>query len=236
MNKQGSNGIEWCDYSWNPVTGCLNGCEYCYARKIFARFGKSFEPTMHEDKLGEPAKLKTPSRIFVGSTTDLFGDWVSEAWIEQVFEACRVAPQHKYLFLTKNPKRYDQLKSNGLLPYGHWYGTTITKAGDEYFNHYSHCTFVSIEPILDTVHLWHGDFPKWVIVGAETGNRKGRVIPPRYWIEMIVTDCEFEEVPVFMKRSLAKIWGGTLIQEFPARLRKTGIISGEGGWKRNDGN
>ena len=23
--------IDWCDASWNPVTGCLHGCEYCYA-------------------------------------------------------------------------------------------------------------------------------------------------------------------------------------------------------------
>lgn len=25
--------IDWCDASWNPVTGCLHGCEYCYARQ-----------------------------------------------------------------------------------------------------------------------------------------------------------------------------------------------------------
>ena len=31
--------IEWCDATWNPVTGCLHGCEYCYARKIAERFG-----------------------------------------------------------------------------------------------------------------------------------------------------------------------------------------------------
>ncbi|AEE97620.1 DUF5131 family protein [Mahella australiensis] len=35
MNK---TKIEWCDYTWNPVTGCLNGCEYCYAKKIVQRF------------------------------------------------------------------------------------------------------------------------------------------------------------------------------------------------------
>ena len=35
MNK---SKIDWCDYTWNPVTGCLNGCEYCYARKIANRF------------------------------------------------------------------------------------------------------------------------------------------------------------------------------------------------------
>ncbi len=28
-NPDGSQG-----YSWNPITGCLNGCAYCYARKL----------------------------------------------------------------------------------------------------------------------------------------------------------------------------------------------------------
>lgn len=31
--------IDWCDSTWNPVTGCLHGCEYCYARGIANRFG-----------------------------------------------------------------------------------------------------------------------------------------------------------------------------------------------------
>ena len=35
MNK---TKIDWCDRVWNPVWGCLNGCEYCYARKIARRF------------------------------------------------------------------------------------------------------------------------------------------------------------------------------------------------------
>lgn len=30
MNK---SAIDWCDFSWNPVTGCNFGCEYCYARR-----------------------------------------------------------------------------------------------------------------------------------------------------------------------------------------------------------
>lgn len=36
MNK---TKIDWCDSTWNPVTGCLHGCEYCYARDIAHRFG-----------------------------------------------------------------------------------------------------------------------------------------------------------------------------------------------------
>lgn len=35
MNK---SKIEWCDFTWNPVTGCKHGCPYCYAAKQAARF------------------------------------------------------------------------------------------------------------------------------------------------------------------------------------------------------
>lgn len=36
--------IDWCDSTWNPVTGCLHGCEYCYARRIAERFGGGYKP------------------------------------------------------------------------------------------------------------------------------------------------------------------------------------------------
>lgn len=32
MNK---TGIEWTDFTWNPVTGCLHDCPYCYARSDY---------------------------------------------------------------------------------------------------------------------------------------------------------------------------------------------------------
>ena len=30
--------IDWCDSSWNPVTGCYHTCKYCYARSTANRF------------------------------------------------------------------------------------------------------------------------------------------------------------------------------------------------------
>lgn len=36
--------IDWADATWNPVTGCLHGCEYCYARRIAERFGSKQMP------------------------------------------------------------------------------------------------------------------------------------------------------------------------------------------------
>jgi protein gp37 len=54
-----------------------------------------------------------------------------------------------------------------------------------------------------------------VIVGAETGNRKGKVIPKREWVEAIVNECRKNKIPVFLKNSLAPVWGEPLIQEYP---------------------
>jgi DNA repair photolyase len=31
MNK---TQIEWCNYTWNPITGCLHNCSYCYAKVL----------------------------------------------------------------------------------------------------------------------------------------------------------------------------------------------------------
>jgi protein gp37 len=47
MNK---TKINWCDSTWNPVTGCLHGCEYCYARGIAKRFSGGGEDWT-DDKL-----------------------------------------------------------------------------------------------------------------------------------------------------------------------------------------
>ena len=30
--------IEWCTHTWNPITGCRHGCDYCYARRQVGRF------------------------------------------------------------------------------------------------------------------------------------------------------------------------------------------------------
>ena len=240
--------IDWCDATWNPVTGCLHGCEYCYARRIAERFGGGmmpifvqypiltepdknhdgvicpypfdFTPTFHRYKLDEPQKWKKPRTIFVCSMADLFGDWVPDEWIKDVFEACAKAPQHRYLFLTKNPKRYVTLYMEDILPVGagYWYGTTVTEPEQPFFGGRTpddnpH-TFVSIEPILKPFGEIKA-FPEWVIIGAETGNRKGKIAPKKAWIDEIAQQAQERRVPVFMKESLRGLMGNDFRQEFP---------------------
>ncbi len=49
--------IDWCDSTWNPVTGCLHGCEYCYARKMIQRFAPRRDAMM----IAEPDSITTYS-------------------------------------------------------------------------------------------------------------------------------------------------------------------------------
>lgn len=264
--------IDWCDASWNPVTGCLHDCEYCYARRIAERFSTEqkykrpyepvlpvptrrvrtkpepypygFKPTFHRYRLDEPQRWKKPRNIFVCSMADLFGEWVPDEWIEQVFEACEAAPQHRYLFLTKNPARLCKMasaykircwneKNEGKthpqteeyaqtlsLP-SHdnwWFGSTLDSKnarrfqGDNHFN-----TFTSIEPLTENMDVGLGSFgsDEWVIIGAETGNRKGKIIPKREWVENIVEAAQITGMKVFMKESLRGLMGEDFRQEFP---------------------
>lgn len=260
--------IDWCDSTWSPISGCLHGCEYCYARDIAHRFGgwTDSDGDMHHDEifkneseireLDEPLTVfregqiifsgkcqkapypydfiptfhryrlndyigKKGRNIFVCSMADLFGRWVPDEWIKEVFAACEKAPQHNYLFLTKNPQRYVELAEKGILRCSDnmWYGWSQTRNEDvkTLCFPFSPNFFISVEPILEPVRPSLVD---WIIVGAETGRRKDKVIPKREWIEQIVEDCKKYDIPLFMKSSLADIWGEPLIQEFPEGLKR----------------
>lgn len=124
MNKQlkpsGSRGIEWTDYTWNPVQGCMHGCRWtmpdgsvaeCYAETIANRVAqKAYQHGFEHHywnphKLREPLKVKEPARIFLDSMSDLMGHWVPAEEIEQVLDICREAQWHDFQLLTKNAPR-----------------------------------------------------------------------------------------------------------------------------------
>ena len=272
--------IDWCDSTWNPVTGCLHGCEYCYAKRIAERFGSTympiftdypvlnepvrctytydymraaginagkiqpypfgFTPTFHKYKLDEPQHWKKPRNIFVCSMADLFGEWVPDGWIREVIAACDAAPQHRYLFLTKNPARYKEVDK-----IVHWpsfeemhiekskptmlLGASATNDAQMKSAYDSDADWVSIEPIhepllpewfVSSIGSDDGqsiEFRRWewVVIGAETGNRKDKIIPKKEWIQEIADICLQEGTPVFMKESLRDLMGDDFRQEFP---------------------
>lgn len=182
-----------------------------------------FAPTYHRYRLGDLNKWKNGVNIFVCSMADLFGEWVPTEWIQEVFEQCKEFTQHNYLFLTKNPMRYESLAEEGLLPKGDnfWYGSTITDGENgRYFGHSEYNCFLSVEPLLGDIESFHVVGIDWVIIGAESGNSKKRVVPKKEWIERITCYCKTQKIPVFMKDSLSKLMGEDLQQETPKLLKQ----------------
>lgn len=225
--------IDWAEMSWNPVTGCCHGCPYCYARRTAHRFDAGledsaavgglhvleerikgtpypygFEPTLHRYRLDQPERKKEGRTVFVCSMADLFGRWVPTAWIRDVLDACQKAPQHRYLFLTKNPARYLELDQVALLPHAEnfWYGSTVANedAAAMYPMPWANInTFWSMEPLLGPVDMSAAEgLPQWVILGAETGNRADKVVPRREWVDQITEFCTENEIPIFYKDNL----------------------------------
>lgn len=239
--------IDWAEMSWNPVTGCRHGCLYCYARRTAHRFDAGmtdpapvagglhvlresikgtpypygFEPTLHRCRLDQPERKAEPQTVFVCSMADLFGRWMPTDWIRDVLDACGRAPQHRYLFLTKNPARYLELDRLALLPHkeNFWYGATVT-GGDEAVMYpvpwVNINTFWSMEPLLGPVDMnAAAGLPQWVILGAETGNRQGKVIPRREWVDQIAAFCAENEIPVFYKGNLRNYFPDLPASAFP---------------------
>jgi protein gp37 len=81
FNNQGDNeNIEWALWSWNPVTGCLHNCPYCYARDIATQgptahaFPNGFSPTFIPSRLKAPRNTPFPAgRIDELKEASLFG-------------------------------------------------------------------------------------------------------------------------------------------------------------------
>jgi len=68
MNK---SAIDWCDFSWNPVTGCNFGCEYCYAQRQATRFAGNIRMNMTSEQLKTEAAglyvLEQPFKNYTGT-------------------------------------------------------------------------------------------------------------------------------------------------------------------------
>ncbi|MGB3988833.1 MAG: phage Gp37/Gp68 family protein [Minisyncoccales bacterium] len=129
--------IEWCQETWNPITGCTpisEGCQNCYAKRMACRLkgrygypdDDPFRVTFHPERLSQPClKWKKSRKIFVCSMGDLFhpdvkDEWISSIWTEMgehyglngEVQAMDSRPGHTYIILTKRPQRaFDFLQS-----------------------------------------------------------------------------------------------------------------------------
>ena len=207
-----NTGIEWTDKTWNPTTGCDKvspGCRYCYAEALTERFPQSFPEgfklTLHPERLEQPKRWRTPSRIFVNSMSDLFHEDVPLSYIQDIFSVMRETPWHIYQILTKRERRLAELTPKLEWSENIWVGVSVesqkyTYRIDALREVPATVRFLSCEPLLGALDLDLKDI-HWVIVGGESGYNH-RPLEPE-WIRRILQQTREADVAFFFKQ-----WGG----------------------------
>lgn len=236
FNETPSDGISWAAWSWNPVTGCLHGCDYCYARAIIHRYGEAnpagFTPLFHHERLDAPLNTVIPAarrddpayrRVFVCSMADLYGRWVPDEWIDKVHASMLAAPQWEYLLLTKFPGRYVGLD----LPSNAWVGTSVdeqkrVRIAEDAFRKVDSVKvkWLSLEPLREPLEFTDLSMFDWVVIGAQTATTQpdGHVpafAPPAEWVARITAQAIEAGCKVHWKPNLRANPGMRWLDEYP---------------------
>ena len=222
INKQGPGKIDWTDWTWNPISGCLHGCPYCYMNRMEKRFKGIMEPKFHPERLEEmrrSKKVKPGDKVFVGSSGDMWGDWVNHGWIMKVLEVAILKPSVIFQFLTKNPDAYHGWAVSENM----WFGTTVDGADRTMGNigkligalSSANCTvkkFCSFEPLLDfpVVETPFIEKLDWIIIGADS--TRGAKRPPQKWADWLIEIAREYNIPVWVKDNYGY---PEVIKEFP---------------------
>jgi len=187
MNK---TSIEWVKnpdgtqgYTWNPITGCLNGCEYCYARKLantrlkerylankygvaanersqaeyYENRDNPFYPRFWEDRVDKMSMYTGVGKgIFTCDMSDLFGIGVPEQWTNQVLQAIKFNPRNRFYLLTKQPQNLIKFSP---FPENCWVGVTVCNdkmldvAVDKLEDTQAKVKYLSLEPLQEKLTL-----------------------------------------------------------------------------------
>ena len=214
--------IEWCDYTVNPVKGkCPAACPYCYARRLYDRFKWDPEPRLDLDAFQSLRTVKEPSRVFVGSTMELFGDWIPRAWMMDILSLCDSYKRdgHIFLFLTKRPEK---LINWSPFPDNCWVGVSATNVAQ--FHDAVHglayieatIKFLSFEPLLARLDIdlelltsLLKKTANWIIVGQQTPVSR-KTSPGIEWVRRIVEASDRAGLPVFLKDNLESLVYGQI--------------------------
>jgi protein gp37 len=178
--------------------------------------------------LEKEVKRKKPTMFFVPSMSDLFHKDVPSKFIDKVFTIMGRHPQHIFQVLTKRDKRLFEYCDNYYpkkISSNIWLGVSIeNQKATERISAFDavpdiNIKWLSIEPLLEavTIDYYYLYRINWVVVGCESGIRKREC--KIGWIESIVEQCKYANVPVFVKQ--INVNGKVIkdIEQFPKHLQ-----------------
>ena len=197
-----------------------SGSNYCI-RQYFYKIMDKFEPLLLKHNLSKEMPKKN-SIIFVNSMSEV-AQW-NICWLNQVLDKIRKYPQHTFIFLTKDHDAYEAWDRHNTDNVIYGYTACNQKMSDSACDHASKISkdssvMLNIEPMLEKVTLSYNHPFNWVIIGAETGNRKGKVKMKYEWLaELLYT---WDDSAVFMKGSVKKYLDeDKFIQKYPDDIIK----------------
>jgi protein gp37 len=189
------------------------------------RYNKGMmEPKFNSTRLeNDLARAKSGDKIFVGSSGDMFGEWVLYWQIEGVLNKIKERPDLTFQFLTKNPKRYSEFK----FPQNCWLGATIDTQDRELKTDLriecDNIIFVSFEPLLGEIYFHGWPYINWVIMGADSN--PGAKKPKVEWFTSLMASARAYKVPVWMKDNVPNPdW--KKIKEFPTESGRVKAVGG----------
>lgn len=223
FNRTNDN-VEWAFWTWNPVTGCDHGCDYCYARVLAQRYyvdlpeEERFRPVFRPTRLWAPRLSEVPSaydpddpatigekNVFVCSMADLFGKWVPQDWIDAVFTETIAAPDWNFLFLTKFPQRL----AEQAWPENAWCGASVDRqarvatAERSFRGVKAGVKWLSCEPMLERLTFSDLSMFDWVVIGGQSANSQVEEFqPPWEWIRHLSEQAWAAGCKVYWKPNL----------------------------------
>ncbi|MBW2264634.1 MAG: DUF5131 family protein [Deltaproteobacteria bacterium] len=218
FNRQWEKSIlQWCKWSWDPITGCEHDCKYCAAIEVVRKWYSqtrnkaysSFSPRLWPERFDAPYNTPIPQdntsgnrNVFLGGLGDMFGDWVGNEHIEEILNIIRDTPQWNYIMLTKNPERYLDFS----IPSNCWLGVKVDRqkevkpAIDCFSRIKASIRFVSCDPMLEWLHFSTLECFEWIIVGSQPKTKdKQAFIPPSVWVSGLARQARALGCKVFAK-------------------------------------
>ena len=216
---------EFVTHTWNTIKGkCHHDCSYCYMK----RWKNQREIRFDENEL--KTNLGTGNFIFVGSSNDMFAENIDPYWIEKTLIHCNNY-DNKYLFQSKNPKRFYECAKALILPENSIFCVTIESC--IYYTgimgnapmiqdrlKYTQLitenipVHITIEPILDFdiegfVKIIRLINPTQINIGADSGHHKLPEPRPEK-IKDLIDALHNLKIKTVLKKNLKRLYNHTL--------------------------
>lgn len=206
----------------NAVIGCNIGCRYCYARAVTKRFHLTDDFSKPVADLHKLERIKKPGIYLLTGMSDPY-IWEKE-WLDKSFNLLKQNPRTVGIYLTKAPNKMnlDNVPDNA------WMGVTVTCKNDLWriksLKENIKCKnyHITFEPLFEDL----GDIDlsdiRWIVIGTETGNCKGKIDTKKQWVNNLVKVARRYGCKIFYKEELARkiMIGENIIQELTNEMEE----------------